>query len=128
MARKEINWARQGARFENEVIAHLESLGYDCIRSAASKGTVDIVAVHDERYGIYVKDDEEYTSVLFVQCKRSKPVIPPAERTALLGLCLRAGALPIVAWRPDSTGPEYRILTGPGPKEWESFDPAASEV
>lgn len=119
MARKEINWAQQGARFEREVRAHLESLGYDCMRSAGSKGVVDLVAVpgSDEAVG--------GASVLFLQMKRSNPVLPPAERTALLGLCLRAGALPIVAWRPDSTGPEYRMLTGPGPKEWELFNPAA---
>lgn len=123
MARKEINWAQQGARFEREVRAHLESLGYDCLRSAGSKGTVDLVAVPPQ-----CPDDSWpiRQPVLFLQMKRSNPVLPPAERTALLGLCLRAGALPIVAWRPDSSGPEYRILTGPGPKDWESFNPAAA--
>lgn len=120
MARKEINWAQQGARFEREVIAHLESLGYDCIRSAASKGAVDLVAISQG-----LPEADGVGARLFVQCKRSKPVIAPAERTALLGLCLRAGAIPIVAWRPDSNGPQYRVLTGPGPKDWSEFDPSA---
>lgn len=123
MARKEINWAQQGARFEREVIAHLESLGYDCIRSAASKGAVDLVAVVGHEWEPV--DEDDFTNLLFVQCKRSNPLATPAERTALLSLCLRAAALPVVAWRPDSNGPQYRILNGPGPKEWSEFDPSA---
>ena len=36
--------ARVGADYEREVIAMLESHGYECIRSAASKGQWDIHA------------------------------------------------------------------------------------
>lgn len=110
------NTAQQGARFEREVIAYLEELGYDCIRSAASKGAVDIVAVPP--------DVSSPPPMLFVQCKLSDPVISPAERTALLGLSVRGDALPIVAWRVDGR-PWFRMLTGPGPKEWTEFLPAS---
>lgn len=108
------NTAQQGARFEREVIAYLEELGYGCIRSAASKGAVDIVAV----------PPHEGVPMLFVQCKLTDPVITPAERVALLGLSVRGDALPIVSWRVDGR-PRFRMLTGPGPKEWANFLPAS---
>lgn len=119
------NTARQGAQFERRTIAYLEERGYDCIRSAASKGAVDIVAVGPTAYRIKMWD---WPSLMFVQCKLSNPVIPPAERVALLGLALRAGALPVVAWwdRPEGEPrkrPNFRVLTGPGPKEWAPWEP-----
>lgn len=123
------NTAQQGARFERQVIHDLEPHGYDCIRSAASKGAVDIVAVAPlpEDW----QEKEWWTSAppaLFIQCKLSNPLIPPAERQALIGLALRAGAVPIVChWAKDETTGlkrvHYRQLTGPGPAEWAPWAP-----
>jgi len=128
------NTASQGAAFENATIHYLEGcdcqfrlatpkhvawrgFGYDCVRSAASKGAVDIVAVPPVN-----------GTVLFVQCKLTNPQIPPAERVALLGLALRAGALPITATlqvdkHTRRKRPHFRLLTGPGPKDWTQWEP-----
>lgn len=126
-----VNTAQQGARFERACIAYLEKRGYDCIRSAASKGAVDIVAVgpgEPVNPNSLLREDTDSGPLLFIQCKLSNPVIPPAERVAVLGLALRAGALPIVSWwaRPEGERkmrPNFRILTGPGPKEWVPWEP-----
>lgn len=119
------NTAQQGAAFERRTIADLEQYGYTCIRSAASKGAVDIVAVGPDwetcDYGL-----------LFVQCKLSNPQISPAERTTLNDLALRAGAVPVVAWwaKSETTGLKavhYRRLTGDGPKDWVPWAPGEDD-
>lgn len=129
------NTAQQGARFERQCIEYLEKHGYDCIRSAASKGAVDIVAVGPHKPanpGSLLSEDTEGGPLVFVQCKLSHPVIPPAERVALQGLALRAGALPVVSWwqvdeNTRRKRPHYRVLTGPGPKEWLPWEPGKQE-
>lgn len=123
------NTAQQGAAFERRTIADLESHGYTCIRSAASKGAVDIVAVGRP------DDDQIWDGqgvLLFVQCKLSNPQISPAERTALNDLALRAGAVPVVAWwaKSETTGLKavhYRRLTGDGPKDWVPWAPGEDD-
>lgn len=106
------NTAQQGARFEREVMAELEGHGYTCMRSAASKGAVDIVAV----------PDRPVLPVLWIQCKLSDPVIPPAERRSVLDIAHRANGMPLVAYRVDGRT-EFRELTGPGPAEWKYWFP-----
>lgn len=142
------NTAQQGATFERAVVHHLEGCqsrpepcrnaqhagwtgyGYDCIRSAASKGKADIVAVPPlpEDW----QEDEWWVDnpmpSLFVQCKRTNPLISPAERAGILDLALRAGGIAIVAhWAADETTGlmriHYRQLTGQGPKEWAPWAP-----
>lgn len=140
------NTAQQGATFERAVIHHLEGcasypkpctasthrdwtgFGYDCIRSAASKGKVDIVAVGPDEGLNTDWIIEPGGPVLFIQCKRTDPMITPAERLGIQDLALRAGALPIVAhWAKDKTTKlmrvHYRVLTGPGPGDWEPWAP-----
>lgn len=129
-----VNTARQGAAFERRVIHDLEPHGYDCIRSAASKGAVDIVAVAGRvncGCGCGVMDGT-LGPLLFIQCKLSDPQISPRERLALLDLSLRAGALPVVChWAKSATtglmAVHYRVLTGPGPKEWEHWTPGEDD-
>lgn len=104
-------------------MADLESRGYTCLRSSGSRGAVDVVAVgHPEMNDHAIRD-----SLLFIQCKISNPVIPPYERTAVIGLALRAMALPVVAYKEKLPGNRvkisYRELTGPGPKEWREWLP-----
>lgn len=124
------NTAQQGAAFERRTIADLESHGYTCIRSAASKGAVDIVAVPEP----VPFNDHAWIRrpLLFVQCKLSNPQISPAERTALNDLALRAGAVPVVAWwaKNETTGRKavhYRRLTGDGPKDWVLWAPGEDD-
>jgi Holliday junction resolvase len=95
-----------GADFERETRKHLEVDGYDVIRSAGSKGKVDLIAWKP-------------TQILLVQCKRNG-TCPPAERRELIRLANRmpGWAHPVIASRPRVT---FRVLTGPGPKDWDPF-------
>ena len=136
------NTTRQGANFELDVMHHLSGcecetthdrpkhvgwrgFGYECLRSSGSRGKVDVVAVSEDGPRHCYKYPP---AVLFIQCKITNPVIRPAERLALMDLALRGGALPIIAHKAKDavTGlvrPHYRILTGPGPKDWEPWAP-----
>lgn len=131
------NTAQQGAAFERRVVHDLSGspdgthpgYGYDCVRSAASKGKIDIVAIGplDEEHPVLTKYRRP---MLFIQCKLTDPQIGPTARMDLMDLALRAGALAIVAhWAPDETSihrrmkVHYRVLTGPGPKDWRPWAP-----
>ena len=95
-----------GARLERDAKDQLETDGYWCVRSAGSKGVVDVLAMKPGQ-------------MLMVQAKKDG-VCPPAERAALLELASRFEALPLVAFR--DRGVKYRRLTGPGPKEWVPWE------
>lgn len=111
----------RGTRAENAVADELGKGGYDIIRSAGSKGAADLVAVHD---GV----------VLFVQVKLgtddNRFKMPgPAERRELVRIAERATGFAVAACRFPGRGSrpassEYRMLDGPGPKEWESWKPS----
>lgn len=92
-----------GRRLEHDVRRHLVGEGYEVIRSAGSKGAIDVIALKEGQ-------------VLLVQAKRNG-VCPPAERAELLRVAglLPGVGVPVVASRPGVT---YRRLTGPGPKQW----------
>jgi len=94
----------RGAAFERAVRHHLEDDGYDVIRSAGSKGAIDIVAM---------KPGE----LLFIQCKISGTV-PPSERAEILRVAGLVGAIPVVAWKqPRKARPLLDRMTGPGPRD-----------
>ena len=114
MARKAVNTNRQGANFELMIMADLERHGYLVHRSSGSRGAVDVMAV-----------GEQYT--LVVQAKISKATIAPAERAAVLDLAGRMGptAVPLTATRVKGA-PAYRLLTGPGPKDWMPWEPTTT--
>lgn len=125
------NTTRQGAGFELKVMHALEGYGYTCLRSSGSRGAVDVVAVPACALCACGCGSREISDnpVLFIQCKITNPVIPPYERLAVQDLALRAGAIPLVAhWaKGDDTGlmrVHYRLLTGPGPKDWAHWAPA----
>ena len=129
------NTTRQGANFELDVMHYLagtrperwgSGFGYECLRSSGSRGAVDIVAV-----GPRVPEDE-WPVLLFIQCKISRPNISPADRQRVQDLATRAGAVPLVAFRAtdEDTGrvrPHFRMLTGPGPKDWVAWEPERNE-
>lgn len=103
---------RAGAQLERDVANKLSADGYDLtIRSAGSKGKVDVVAF-------------KAGQILFVQAKRTG-VISPADRADLIRIARIVGALPLVATRPGVT---LRLLTGAGPKDWEPWSPDIPEL
>jgi Holliday junction resolvase len=120
------NTTRQGANFELKVMHDLEEHGYTCLRSSGSRGAVDVVAVVPLLGPRWLAEPSE--KLLFIQCKITNPVIPPAERLAVQDLALRAGALPLVAFQETDRVTrrvfiKYRQLTGPGPKDWVHWAP-----
>jgi hypothetical protein len=148
------NTNRQGADFELEIMHYLagcaceakyarprhvgwRGFGYDCLRSSGSRGAVDVVAVPDFPYPkasgrdrLYDADmlGDTHLPPLFIQAKITNPLLSPAERRNVRGLALRAGALPLVAYKAkdETTGrvrPHFRLLTGPGPKDWTPWEP-----
>ena len=136
------NTNRQGADFELAVMHYLAGtkpekwglgFGYDCLRSSGSRGAVDVVAVGsvdttDEWNRMY--DIKPY--LLFIQCKITNPVIPPYERLKVQDLALRAGALPLVAYKDNDllsgrVRPHFRLLTGPGSKDWLPWEPGEDD-
>lgn len=144
------NTTRQGAGFELDVMHYLtgcncemthtrprhvgwRGFGYDAGRSSGSRGKVDVWGV-PPAHGTYLDVEtsqwwpESTAPMIFVQCKITNPVIPPAERIALINLARRGGALPIVAHRTRDKDthrmrPHFRQLTGPGPKDWLPWEP-----
>lgn len=115
-----VNQGRRGTRAENQVADELGAAGYDVVRSAASKGAADLVAVHDGE-------------ILFVQVKLVPPgkdyVQPsPAERRELYRIAERISGLPVTAMRYPGAGPRHAmtrfwLLTGTGPGDRMDFLP-----
>lgn len=99
----------RGRSFEYSVMNNLKGLGYTCMRSYASRTPADVWAVKCGR-------------VAFIQAKLHGK-ISGAEWDTFLAYCQSAGAVPVIAKRPDgkSRGVEYRLVTGPrgtGPRPW----------
>lgn len=139
------NTTRQGAGFELDVMHYLagctcettnaqprhvgwKGFGYDAGRSSGSRGKVDVWGVPPEEQYSALWAPEPVKPMIFIQCKITNPVIPPADRIALINLARRGGALPIVAHRARDKNtlrlrPHFRRLTGPGPKEWVPWEP-----
>lgn len=112
--RKAKNTTRQGANFELQIMHHLSELGYDVLRSSASRGKIDVVAVGD-------------IHTLWIQAKISNPRLSPADRIAVVGMAARADResytnLPIVAYRVKGQV-VFRALTGTGPSDFLDFRP-----
>jgi hypothetical protein len=80
------------------------------MRGASSKGLCDVLAI---------KEGE----VLFINVKRTTPP-GPAERADLLRIAgyLPGVGVPLVALGPASRL-TFRLLTGPGPADWEPWTP-----
>lgn len=123
-----MNQGRRGARAENAVADELRACGYDVIRSAASKGAADLVAVHD-------------AEIVFVQVKlaaweRPYTQLSPAERRELLRVAgrLHPRGTAVVAQRIPGSGPRPALtmwyqLTGTAPAdraEWIPRNPEAT--
>lgn len=140
------NTTRQGAGFELDVMHYLvgckceetnaqpkhigwRGFGYDAGRSSGSRGKVDVWGVPPVPHEAEFPDGSWLvTRMVFIQCKITNPIIPPADRIALINLARRGGALPIVAyklkdWQTQRRRPHFRRLTGPGPTEWLPWEP-----
>lgn len=90
------------------MIQHLRSEGYDCIRSAGSKGKLDILAFKPGQ-------------ILAIQCKING-ILPPSERAEVLRLAGVLGAVPVVAWKqPRKAQPMLDRMTGLGPRDRVEF-------
>ena len=101
-----------GYRFECATRDNLRDDGYEVIRSAGSKGKIDIVAMKSQQ-------------LLFVQCKLNG-LCPPSERKEIIRLARLVNAFPIVAYQYKegraAAEVRYRRLTGSGPHEFEEWN------
>lgn len=89
-----------GAALERQVMKELEKYGYWTMRSSASHGLVDVVAMREP-------DD-----ILFVQCKRNGR-LDPGEWNELFGLAQRLHAKALLVLKKDSgIGNRYWRLLG----------------
>jgi Holliday junction resolvase len=100
-----------GYRFECGTRDLLREKKYEVIRSAGSKGKIDIVGI---RAG----------ELLFIQCKL-QGLCPPAERKRVLELSRMVNAVPLIAYshkegRAAATVRFFRLL-GTGPYEREDW-------
>ena len=111
MARRAQNTSQQGRKFENQIQHDLERFGYRTMRSAGSKGAADVVAFGTR-------------AILFVQAKISQGTVSPAERRSILALAdlYPSIGVPLTATK-RSVWTDYRLLTGPGPKDWTPWQP-----
>jgi Archaeal holliday junction resolvase (hjc) len=82
-----------GRAFEYRVKKHYKDLGYFVLRSAGSRGPVDLLAVSKG-------------SIHFVQCKIDGVFDHKTDRTELIELASSVGAKPILAWRKGGRGAE----------------------
>ena len=78
---------RRGRAFEYAVMRFLQAANYWCLRSPASRGPADIVAI---RKG----------EVLLVQCKSGNGKLRKQERISLVCMAVPIGATPLLACRP----------------------------
>jgi Holliday junction resolvase len=86
---REMNNRKRGDYFERQTRADLERRGWIVVRSAGSLGAADLVALHYNRPAI------------LVACK-IPGYMRPTENDALIEAALRAGAIPMLAFRKDA--------------------------
>lgn len=104
-----------GAALERACKEALEKAGWLAVRSAGSKGKVDVLAV---RLG----------AVAVVQCKRTGR-LAPVDRAHLLRLAedLGLGAVAVMAMRgPTGKGIVWRRLWGTGPWDFSDWAPGGA--
>ena len=80
----------KGAKFENEVIKQLKKQKIFCIRSAGSKGIVDIVA--------FARFCDEIF-IYFIQCKYGKAVMNKKDQEKLKKIAKEYNAIPVYVYR-----------------------------
>ena len=80
----------KGAKFERDVVKKFESTGSYCIRSAGSKGIVDVVAF--KRFS-----DKTYTYL--IQCKYGNARMSKEDKEKLLNLAYELDCIPLYIYR-----------------------------
>lgn len=102
-----------GYRFECMTRDDLREQGYEVMRSAGSKGKIDVLGMKPGQ-------------LLFVQCKINGKC-SPAERAEVFRLSRMVGAVPLVAYKHkdgrSAAVVKYRMLTGSGPSAWVVWSP-----
>jgi Holliday junction resolvase len=89
---------QRGAAFERAVAARLADDGYLVMRAAGSHGVADLVAIKPGQ-------------VVLIQCKISG-IISIADWNLFYETASRAGALPVLAYKPRRGVYAYHVLCG----------------
>lgn len=80
----------KGARFEREVVKEFELNGSYCIRSAGSKGIVDVVAF---------KRFSGKTYIYLIQCKYGNARMNKEDKEKLIDLAFNLNCIPLYVYR-----------------------------
>lgn len=105
-----------GRRTERQARDELKRHGWHPFLMPGSKGPADIIAF---------RPDDSGPDIALVQVKREKRTIGPTERRKLLDLArvtFPIGYPVVCSWFPRQPL-EWRLLTGPGPKDWIEWEP-----
>lgn len=89
-----------GDRFERATVERLRALGYLVVRSAGSFGVADIVALRGD------------TLPLLISCKITDRTTT-RERLELCAVAYDAGAIALIASKPDPGRIAFHRITGP---------------
>lgn len=109
----------RGANFERRVVKELTAAGYYAMRSAGSRGKVDVVAVWQTWRSRHIYFTPEMT--MFVQCKL-KGVLPNKDRRELCRVARECSCLPILASR-ENGKVVYRVVRPRAKQdEWKVLD------
>lgn len=136
------NTTRQGADYELDIMHYLAGtkpdvwgpgFGYDCWRSSGSRGAIDVTAVGPtEPYELW---DNPHTidapggPLLFIQAKRNKVYLDPADTQRVWKLAYRAGAVPLLSSMTEdvTTGlkrPHFWVIDPIAtPSKWAPWEP-----
>lgn len=90
---------RKGYRFELRVWEWLESLGWWVMRSAGSRGLVDLAAFGSKGYLYSPSPFTKASEVIFVACRTDKSRFTAKEREDLRDHALRLGHKAFLAYR-----------------------------
>jgi Holliday junction resolvase len=101
----------RGADFERSTWKDLQKHGWFVIRSAGSRGVIDLMAVAPG------------PEVLFIQCKRDGR-LSIEDRRDLYNLALAFHATPILAYRDDDKQLKYSEIQGDAYVDWHPSDEA----
>jgi hypothetical protein len=75
-----MNTAAKGRRNEHRSIALLKSLGYECIRAAASRGVFDIVGIGSADFILLQVKSNQWPGAAEVETLRLFPAPPNARK------------------------------------------------
>lgn len=99
---------QRGSTLEQRVMTGMKAAGHLAMRSAGSKGLVDVLVI---------RAHGGWPHVQLISCKRGKGGAPPSERIQLREMAdklIETRPMPVLAWQRASRKPIEWYAIGPG--------------